>query len=226
MKTKIIFRIIRIIIYLLLIFVAVNTTRNYLVITSIEEKIKPYKDITNVHYIISTDRTENVEYSEVYIKDNESKTIMIYKDNSGKTRKMIQTINNQERRNYSEVDGKKSVKVYKEDNGGIGIRPYFDNYLPWNEKLINCLTGVITEEKMDGKEYYVLNGFTTYYLYDQNAVGSKIYVNKETGIREKMIEKIKVDGQIKEYTMIYKYDFNKVTDKDLVPPELSEYEIQ
>ena len=225
MKTKIIVRIIRIIIYLFLIFIAANTTRNYFIITSIEEKVKPYKDITNVHYAVSTDRIENVEYSEVYIKDNESKTIMTNKDNSGKTTKMIQIITKEERRNYVEADGKKTVKIYKEDNG-VGIRPYFDNYLPWNEKLKNCLFGIITEEKMDGKEYYVLNGFTTYYLYDQNAVGSKIYVNKETGIREKMIEKIKVDGQIKEYTMTYKYEFNKVTDKDLEMPDLSGYEIQ
>lgn len=226
MKKKIIVRIIRIVLYLFLIFIAANTTRNYIIITSIEEKIKPYKDITNVHYVVTTDRIENMEYSEVYIKDNESKTTVLHKDDSGKARKMIQTINNQERRNYFEADNKKIVKIYKEDNGGIGIRPYFDNYLTWYERLKNCLIGIITEEELEGKEYYVLNGFTTYYLYDQNAVGSKIYVNKETGIREKMIEKIKVDGQIKEYTITYKYDFNKVTDKDLVPPELSEYEIQ
>ena len=52
------------------------------------------------------------------------------------------------------------------------------------------------------------------------------YVEKDTGLPIKLVEKIEENGAIKEHITEYKVEFDCVTDEDLVEPDISEYKIQ
>ena len=54
----------------------------------------------------------------------------------------------------------------------------------------------------------------------------KMYINKETGLVEKIVEKVKNNNEISEISYSYEYSFNTVTDNDLVEPDISEYKVQ
>ena len=226
MNKKKLFKIIGFIILALIIIFLVHVIQNFIIISKIQNNVSKYQNTKNVHYTTNINKLDSEEFVEVYIKDNESKSILEHKDKTGKQNKMIQVITVDERRNYFETNDSKTVKIYKEDNNAVGFEPYFYNYMTFGDKIKDSITLFINSEKIDGKDYYVLNGLTSSLLYEQNAIDGKMYINKETGIREKMIEKVIINDEIKEITCSYEYIFDVVTENDLIPPDLSEYEIQ
>ena len=226
MDKKEILKIVGMIVIVILIIFILHFIKNFIIISSIQDKVAKYKESTNVHNIVTMIKEDQEEYSDVYIKGKESKTTFIHIDKNGNDHKMVQVIHLDERRNYVETKDSKTVKIYKEDysNSGMQINTYYG--MTFDGKIRDSILFIINTEIIDGKEYYVINGKTDSMLYDQNAIEAKMYIEKDTGLLSTMVEKVKVNEEIKEYTYTYKYEFDVVKDEDIAGPDLSEYTIQ
>ena len=66
--------------------------------------------------------------------------------------------------------------------------------------------------KFDNQECYYITNF-------EPSIGDGIYINKETGLLLGVTEQ-------EPATTLYVYEFNTVTEKDFVEPDISEYKIE
>ena len=224
MDKKKILKIVGIIILVLVVIFLIHVIKNFIILSTIQEKVAKYYEPTNVHYTLTSVKGQQEDLSEVYIKDgHDSKTIMNhFKDKQGNESKIIQVVTQGERRLYTETKDSKTVKIYHEDNSNSGMRiSVYDG-----DKIRDSILLLINTEKIDGKDYYVLNGPSDSVLYDQNATETKMYIEKDTGLITKITEKVKVNDEMVEYTYTYKYEFDVVTDADIAGPDISEYTIK
>ena len=215
-------KIIGIVLLVLIVAFLVHIIRNFIIISSIQGKNSEYKSSNNLHYTVKVNRTDSEELTEVFIKDNVSKAVLTHKDKNGNQTKMIQVINSNERKNYYETGDSKIVKIYTDGSKGISFEPYFYSYEIFKNKFSDAITLFIGYENNS----YVLNGFCSSLLYDENILEGKMYINKETGLVEKIVEKVKNNNEISEISYSYEYSFNTVTDNDLAEPDISEYKVQ
>ena len=223
MDKKEILKIIGIVVLIILIIFILHVIKNFIILSTIQDKVAKYYESTNVHYTLTSVKGEQEDISEKYIKDHDSKTIMNhFKDKQGNESKIIQVVTKDERRVYTETKDSKTVKIYHEDNSNSGAQILIYN----GDRIRDSILLIINTERIDDKDYYVLNGPVDFVLYDQNATDTKIYIEKDTGLLAKITEKVKINDEIVEYTYTYKYEFDVVKDEDIAGPDLSEYTIQ
>ena len=66
----------------------------------------------------------------------------------------------------------------------------------------------------------------TNFLYNTNTTKMTIYVEKNTGLKKKIVEEVNENGEIKEISKDFEYEFNNVTDEEISEPDKSEYKMQ
>ena len=222
MDKKKILKVVGIILLVLVVIFLIHVIKNFMILSTIQDKVAKYYESTNVHYTLTAVKGAQEDFSEKYIKGHDSKTIMTHKDKQGNESKIIQVITQGERRLYTETKDSKIVKIYHEDNSNSGSQILIYD----GDRIRDSILLIINTEKIDGKDYYVLNGPSDSVLYDQNATETKMYIEKDTGLITKITEKVKVNDEMVEYTYTYKYEFDVVTDADIAGPDISEYTIQ
>ena len=215
-------KILKMILAIILIVFIVFIGSKFIIIKSMQSKIKKYKDITNFHTTINTYKGETLELSNIYYKDG--KFLTNIKSLNGKD--IRQEMINTSEGNLYITSGEDKVAVL----GGMIIKTSDTvyNYLETEniaQLIINLLTSNISSVKCNDKDCYKIDNFKSPDILYQEQ-GLCVYIDKNTGllVRAEMGERVGKDV----FTIVidYSYEFNTVTDDDLKEPNISEYKVQ
>ena len=203
--------------YLLLvviILVAVNTVRNYIIISQINEKQISLNNCENYSYVresYSSKSDDEKTIIEVYYKDGR---IMLVND---KTNKIIMWHDNDTKEFIVTIPNElKAIVDTSEFMIGAG-KPIVGEILPFNEKLSVSIFSFITNNEINGEKCYCIN----------RGKSNITYISKKDGIPLKEISGYSIiDG--KKYntiTEIKNWKTNELSDEDMSRPNLTGYEI-
>lgn len=209
-KGKTVLKVVFILIFIILLAVALNWTRNYLIMSDILEKMSQYENIQNYSYIISQNTGE---VTNVTVKDNITK--ITYTTNG--TEKLISWNNVETQETIAAFPEAKQVSYTAKT---LTIKNPFSTEIlqGWKDNIIYlALTSFIPSENVKGQDCYVINRF-------QNG---KLWVNKETGIKVKAEEGKILDSGVTEPLIVEYTDWkiNTITDEDVAKPDLVGYTI-
>ncbi|MCI9015621.1 MAG: hypothetical protein HFJ53_00395 [Clostridia bacterium] len=238
-KMKLWKKILIVIIILLAIF-SIMISRKVIILANLDKKVTDCENNNDNIYIKATFDFNNYKSEmERYIYNDVDKIILEKIDSDGRKTKIIQIIYPNERKNYIQVEDNKIMNVYKESAPVRGSHienkhsssysvimnfTYNTNIL---ERILSALVTKIKTIEIDGIKCYELsNLFNSKFLYSQNAIGLKIYINKETGLPVKAVELVNNNGNERKNITTYEYKFNKVTKEDVEEPNEAEYKLQ
>ena len=209
-KGKTALKVVFILIFIILLAVALNWTRNYLIMSDILEKMSQYENIQNYAYTISQNTGETTK---LIVKDNIYK--MTYTTDG--IEKLIAWINKDTDETIAAFPEIKEVSY--SNHIAMIENPFSPDVIQgWKDNMIYlALTSFISSENVNGQDCYVIDRF-------QNG---KLWVNKETGIKAKAEEGSTIDNGITmplivEYT---DWKINTITDEDVEKPDLVGYTI-
>ncbi len=211
-----------IILIMILIFIG-TIGYKFIVIKSMQDKVKQYSDITNFHITKKSYCYDTITTQETFNKD-ENYIIRIKRvKEDGENREIIITKsgNNYITSGEAKVASLNSMQIVSSE------KVY--NYLE-TESLGEFLYGLLISSKIssvkcNGKDCYKIENFkVSGVLFPE--YGMCLYIDKETGLIVRTEEGTS-DSEGKIYTQVsdYKYEFNTVTDEDLKEPDISEYKI-
>lgn len=200
-------KILCIILLVLLVIVLIHTTRNYLIISKLQNQITEYSNSTNYHAKTVSTLGEGVPlYIDYYKKDNRSLQIM--QRESGNIVSISKRYSDgKDVRTYIEAGDDKAVYINGTD---VLLYDKIYNQLETTglfEKLLKSALSIISSDEIEGKSCYVV-------FVPQN----KLYVDKETGLLVKNI--------IQEQYVDYEFEFNNVDDSIFEEPDINEYTVQ
>lgn len=182
-----------------------NTAKDYVSIENYEVK----REITGTDINNTTDaKYLNGLYKVTFTQSDNSKLTMVTMQNKVAI--------------FTEKDGVKTVRFLDKDNVNLnGIIGLENHTFTSNEWYNNCCSMIHTKTE-DGKEYYVVSGFNSNIM---PTVGShaEVYINKENGLIEKIVETGKDGNEVQ--TTTYKYEFNNVKTTDLGIPDITSYKL-
>ena len=182
-----------------------NTAKDYVSIENYEVK----REITGTDINNTTDaKYLNGLYKVTLTQSNNAKVTMVTMQNKVAI--------------FTEKDGVKTVRFLDKDNVNLnGIIGLENHTFTSNEWYNNCCSMIHTKTE-DGKEYYVVSGFNSN-LFPMTGDHVEAYINKETGLIEKIVETGKDGNEVQ--TTTYKYEFNNVKTTDLGIPDIASYKL-
>lgn len=193
----------------------------FIIIKSMQGKIKDYKNISNFQTTIITYRGDTLELSNIYHKD-EKYLISIKSVNGKDVREIIST-----------KDGNTYINSNNDKVAILGGMPLeasdkVYNYLETEnigEFIINLFTSHISSVKCNNKDCYKIDNFKSPdVLYPEQ--GLCIYVDKTTGLLVRVEKGEQIGNEIFTTITDYTYEFNTVKDEDLKEPNINEYKVQ
>lgn len=198
-----------IIIAVILILILIHTVKNFVIITKLQENLKPYLSSTN-HHIKSVgknsdNKTMTMNY---YVKDK--KQVMIQERNENGVVSKISMYNNGDRIiSYYDTE-----KIAKENNPSAivcNISNYFElcenNTM---QKIFMSIVLKIKNEQYNEKNCYVISPI---FSGETNIE----YIEKDTGLSVKTV--------LNEMSTEKEYEFNNVNDEIFTEPDVSQYRI-
>ena len=237
-KMKLWKKVLIIIAIILLIFIAI-VLRKFIILADIDSKVSEYENNNgNIYSKIISTNSEYTIQTEYYIKDDIIKYVLEKTDKNGEKTKLTQITYPHERKLYAENANKKVMRVYKEEApvrgshieteapATISTIVNFGYSMSIPERIINSICTRIKSTEIDGKDCYELYGILGSNYLVSKGTKIKAYAEKETGLPVKYIEYDKNNNQNVITTTEYEYEFNCVTDEDLIEPDESQYELQ
>ena len=207
-----------VILLILILAIIIHYVKNQMIFGKIYNTAKDYVSIENYEVKREITGTDINNTTDAKYLNGLYKVKFTQSDNSKLT---IVTMQNKEAM-LTEKDGVKTIKFLDKDkvslNGIIGLE---NRTFTSNEWYNNFCSKICTKTE-DGKEYYVVSGFNSNIM---PTVGShaEVYINKETGLIEKIVETGKDGNEVQ--TTTYKYEFNNVETTDLGIPDIASYEL-
>ena len=232
-------KVLKLFLIILLVFLLIGICligRKVTILTKLDKSVSNLEDTKdNIYMKINNvvDSAKEVE-TELFIKGDIEKAINVVKG----TTKRIQIVYPTERKVFIEAEGNKALSIYKETaakrttdvNAAPATHTVIPNYthsMSFIERIVIALNTNIKSTSIDGKECYELSGMhSPIFLYHENSTNMSLYIEKDTGLPIKLVEKMEEDGKEKEYLTEYEIKFDVVTDEDLKEPDISEYTIQ
>jgi len=207
-----------VILLILILAIIIHYVKNQMIFAKIYNTAKDYVSIENYEVKREITGTDINNTTDAKYLNGLYKVTFTQSDNSKLT---IVTMQNKEAM-LTEKDGVKTIKFLDKDkvslNGIIGLE---NRTFTSNEWYNNCCSMIHTKTE-DGKEYYVISGFNSNIM---PTVGShaEVYINKENGLIEKIVETGKDGNEVQ--TTTYKYEFNNVKTTDLGIPDITSYKL-
>ena len=207
-----------VILLILILAIIIHYVKNQMIFAKIYNTAKDYVSIENYEVKREITGTDINNTTDAKYLNGLYKVTFTQSDNSKLT---IVTMQNKEAM-LTEKDGVKTIKFLDKDkvslNGIIGL----ENRTFTSNEWYNYFCSKICTKTEDGKEYYVVSGFNSNIM---PTVGShaEVYINKETGLIEKIVETGKDGNEVQ--TTTYKYEFNNVETTDLGIPDIASYEL-
>ena len=215
MRTKKILKIIGIILVILLVLTLIHTIRNYIIIRNLQNRISKYSNSTN--YFEKSESTKNdgtkiiMKY---YQKDNKQAVFLEKTSNENEIK--ISRYNNGERVDtFTETKDSKVAQLDTSTLISVNIYNQLETDNKW-QTFIGSIISNIRSEKCNDKECYVIKGFTS--TTSLTFEGTKIYIDKDTGLLVKVIEDETISNR--------EYEFNNVEDTIFVEPDISQYTLK
>ena len=213
MKKKRIIKIIGIILIIILIFIAIHTIRNTIIISDLQNKIDNYSNSTNYYTkSVATESNGTVVTMEYYKKDKKE---VVFLERNGEISK-ISMYNNGERTDTF-WDNKES-KTAQLDSGtimGVNIYNFTETDNKW-QTFLGSIFANVKSTNYNGKECYIIKGFPS--SLSLTFEGAETYIEKDTGLYLKTIEG--------DRTTERKYEFDKVDDSIFIEPDISQYTLK
>ena len=207
-----------IILLILILAMIIHYVKNQMIFAKIYNTAKDYTSIENYEVKREITGTDINNTTDAKYLNGLYKVTFTQSDNSKLT---IVTMQNKEAM-LTEKDGVKTIKFLDKDkvslNGIIGLE---NRTFTSNEWYNNCCSMIHTKTE-DGKEYYVVSGFNSN-LFPMTGDHVEAYINKETGLIEKIVETGKDGNEVQ--TTTYKYEFNNVKTTDLGIPDITSYKL-
>jgi hypothetical protein len=217
MKKKKILKIIGIILLVVIAVFLIHAIRNYVIITNLQNKVSKYVNSTNYHtkYVTTSDNGTNITIN--YYKKDNKKHISIERELDGEKTTVL-AYDNGNRIDMFIVT--QDSKIAKLDSGTLMEMQIF-NYFETENNLQTFLWGSqasIKSTQYNGKECYLVKGFVSAMAiaYDSE----QAYINKETGLIEKIVGNDSTSGRE------YEYEFDNVDDSIFVEPDIGQYTLQ
>ena len=182
-----------------------NTAKDYVSIENYEVK----REITGTDINNTTDaKYLNGLYKVTLTQSNNAKVTMVTMQNKVAI--------------FTEKDGVKTVRFSDKDNVNLNGIIVLENRTFTSNEWYNNFCSKICTKNEDGKEYYVVSGFNSNMM---PMVGNhaEVYINKENGLIEKIVETGKDGNEVQ--TTTYKYEFNNVKTTDLGIPDITSYKL-
>ena len=207
-----------VILLILILAIIIHYVKNQMIFAKIYNTAKDYVSIENYEVKREITGTDINNTTDAKYLNGLYKVTFTQSDNSKLT---IVTMQNKEAM-LTEKDGVKTIKFLDKDkvslNGIIGL----ENHTFTSNEWYNNFCSKICTKTEDGKEYYVISGFNSNIM---PTVGShaEVYINKETGLIEKIVETGKDGNEVQ--TTTYKYEFNNVKTTDLGIPDIASYKL-
>lgn len=215
MKIKKVLKIFGIIIAILIILVLINTIRNYVIITSLQDKISQYSNSSN-YYIKSvvTEYDGTIGIIEYYKKDNKQ-VVFLERNLNGEISK-ISIYNNGERTDtFWDNKENKTVQLDSGTIMKINIYNFTETDNNW-QTFIGSIFTKVKSTNYNGKECYIIKGFLS-----SNSLtfeDAETYIEKDTGLF------VKTTGG--NTTTEREYKFDSVEDTIFSEPDISQYTLK
>lgn len=224
MEKKKILKILLLLLAIIVVAFTITTARKVIILTSLKNKVAEYKQRSDLHM-----KTETEEATiETFIKEDIYKTVLHHKEEN-MTVTQITDYKEKEGRTYWASENEKNLQIRKEkEYEFLKVTPIytFADSTSFFETIVNAINSRIYTETIDGKECYVIEGMkNTNFISTGDTVNIKGYVDKDTGLRMRMVETVKEDGKKRDKISTYEYGFDKITEEDLQEPNRSEYKI-
>ena len=219
-----------IVIGIILLIFAIFIGRKVWILKGLQRKVSQYTQISNYYVKITQDDhgqittinndgqkvtvTEKQIY-ETYKKDNQYLAKIEVLSSDGTRKKLMNYCNGETTNTYIETD---QVKVATLNSNEIPSSAMIIDYwseIPVKEFIKTALFSKITSEEYNGKDCYKVSNYPlSSLLYSADDENFEVYWEKETGLM--------INSGLAEF----EYQFNCVTDEDLVEPDISQYTIQ
>lgn len=207
-----------VILLIIILAMIIHYVKNQMIFAKIYNTAKDYVSIENYEVKREITGTDINNTTDAKYLNGLYKVTFTQSDNSKLT---IVTMQNKEAM-LTEKDGVKTIKFLDKDkvnlNGIIGL----ENHTFTSNEWYNNFCSKICTKNEDGKEYYVISGFNSNIM---PTVGNhaEVYIDKETGLIEKIVETGKDGNEVQ--TTTYKYEFNNVKTTDLGIPDITSYKL-
>lgn len=208
-------KVILLVVLLIILVVLVNSIRNFIIISDLQNKVAEYENSSNYHKkTITAKKDGSVITTDNYKKDDKN-ALFVETNNSGEISKILMYNNGERTDVFIETKESKTVTI----DSGMSINLNVSNYLKTDGALqtfLACLPAKVRSvEYKDKVCYSIENFFTSGVMYGTEK--NEIYVDKETGL---VLFK-NTDGELTEK----EYEFNNVDDLIFVEPNIGEYKL-
>lgn len=204
------FKFIGIILLILLILLIIHATRNFIIISKLQDNISKYANSTN-YYVssISTEPNDVIVKIDYYKKDNKEACFInhiSYNENS-----KISLFSNNGKKNmyFDSIEGKTAELDVEDPLMQISIY----NTLESESKLQTFLSSIFAYIKSDSNHYIISNFNSTFSMQPEGK--NEYYIEKETGLLSKSITNDIISER--------KYEFNSVNDEIFIEPNINDY---
>ena len=185
-----------------------------------QNKVEKYTEKTNFYYKIEEDYS-NISYFEVYRKNDLKKITIMQKNPENKVMNFIYS-------GYTNIyeDVANGINSMRSQNGETFENVTIQNYINFNNHFqmqLSSLPVKIKIETIDGTEYCVItNLYSPSYTIENHIQKVTFYFSKNTGLVKKIVETMDTG---RKNTILYTYEFDTVTDENLLEPDKSNYEL-
>lgn len=227
-----------IIIVAILLYSIIFTGRKVIILSNLDKAIIDLKNTKDNIYVKTTKKENSTSDSlkETFIKGEIRKDILQSTNTAPTIIKMTEIMYPKEKKMYIEAGEDKLLSIIQNTNN-ISNRDNIINAINYDnirdnnlfEKIGLAINTSVKTVKIDGINCYELSGTNSpifYENYNENVVGISLYLEKDTGLPIKLVEKVEENGTEKECIIEYEVKFDCVTDDDLAEPDASQYKLQ
>lgn len=220
-------KILKLIIFIVLIALIIVLGRRAIIIISLQNKIAEHRASTNYHMTEYVYEGIHYKINEVYCKDNQSLTTITTNESGAK--KLTKYSDGEKANIYIDANDDNVALLNNEASAApnyAGIYNSLETKGLW-DFILNILKTRITTANVNGKQCYKIDDFYSPNILIAGEGERTIYIDKETGLLVRTF-----GGTIKNnngtFTIVndYQYEFGTVTDEDLKEPNLANYTIQ
>ena len=215
MSKKKILKILGIILLIVIVIVLIHTTRNYIIISDLQEKATNY--LNSVNYYTKSVAKENngtVTTIEYYRKDN--KQVVFTERNLNGEISKISMYNNGERIDtfWDNKEGK-TAQLNSASMMSVNIYNRLETANKW-QTFLGSMFASVKATNDDGKNCYIVKNFMSTSSLDDGK--TETYIEKDTGLSIKDIQGELITQR--------EYEFDKVEDSIFTEPDINQYTLK
>lgn len=212
-KSKTVLKVTLLVICLLISIFLINTGRKMYLLSNMQDKASKLSEKENYCWNWKMENKEITTYRKgekaIVIMDTENTKTTFAKNGN-----LVNT--------YTEgPDGKTASLNEEEELNNLVELP---NILSKeNINILDVVNAKISSETIDEKECYLIESSSDAFISHIGVAKVQIFIEKETGLPIRMVE---YDDKNEKTTTDYTYEFDKVIDKNLIEPDISQYKIE